>query len=115
VENKDLLNAIADYVSTLLRDRDFGCRIAEDEFVLVCPGELGADAQRRLSQISERLFDYQLRCIGSFSILFSSGGVDVDQEPLADAVSGAVERMSQTRRSRKTVTLESSRRSAAAV
>ena len=115
VESKDLLNAIADYVSTLLRDRDFGCRIGADEFVLVCPGELGADAQRRLSQISERLFDYQLRCIGSFSILFSSGGVDVDQEPLADAVNGALERMSQTRRSRKTVTLESTRRTATAV
>jgi GGDEF domain-containing protein len=115
VENKDLLNAIADYVSTLLRDRDFGCRIGADEFVLVCPGELGADAQRRLSQISERLFDYQLRCIGSFSILFSSGGVDVDQEPLVDAVNGAMERMIQTRRSRKTVTLESTRRTAAAV
>ena len=115
VENKDLLNAIADYVSTLLHDRDFGCRIDTDEFVLMCPGELGADAQRRLSQISERLFDYQLRCIGSFSILFSSGGVDVDQEPLADAINGAIERMSQTRRSRKTVTLESSRRTAAAV
>jgi hypothetical protein len=115
VESKDLLNSIADYVSTLLRDRDFGCRIDEDEFVVVCPGELGADAQRRLSQISERLFDYQLRCIGSFSILFSSGGVDVDQEPLADAVNGAIERMGQTRRSRKTVTLESTRRQAAAV
>jgi hypothetical protein len=115
VENKDLLNAISDYVSTLLHDRDFGCRIGTDEFVLVCPGELGADAQRRLSQISERLFDYQLRCIGSFPILFSSGGVDVDQEPLADAVNGAMERMSQTRRSRKTVTLESTRRTAAAV
>jgi len=78
VEGKDLLNAIADYVSTLLRDRDFGCRVGDDEFVVVCPGELGADAQRRLSQISERLFDYQLRSIGSYSILFSSGGVDVD-------------------------------------
>ena len=115
VESKDLLNAISDYVSTLLRDRDFGCRVGADEFVLVCPGELGADAQRRLSQISERLFDYQLRCIGSFSILFSSGGVDVDQEPLADSVNGAIERMSQTRRSRKTVTLESTRRTATAV
>jgi hypothetical protein len=115
VENSDLLNAIADYVSTLLRDRDFGCRVSDDEFVLVCPGEVGADAQRRLSQISERLFDYQLRCIGTHSILFSSGGVDVDHEPLAEAINGATERMTQTRRSRKTVSVQSSRRTAAAV
>ncbi len=115
VENSDLLNSIAEYVSTLLRDRDFGCRVSDDEFVLVCPGEVGADAQRRLSQISERLFDYQLRCIGTHSILFSSGGVDVDHEPLAEAINGATERMSQTRRSRKTVSVQTSRRTAAAV
>ena len=51
---------------------------------MVCPGEQGAQSQRRLNHISERLWDYQLRGIGACSILFSWGGVEVQDQPLAE-------------------------------
>ena len=78
---------------------DFSCRTAYDEFVMVCRGEQGAQSQRRLNHISERLWDYQLRGIGACSILFSWGGVQVQDQPLAEAVASATERMRETKRS----------------
>jgi hypothetical protein len=44
------------------------------------------------------LWDYQLRGIGTCSILFSWGGVEVQEQPLAEAVASAVDRMRQTKR-----------------
>jgi hypothetical protein len=82
----------------LLREKDFSCRTAYDEFIVVCCGEHGAQSQRRLNHISERLWDYQLRGIGTCSILFSWGGVEVQDQPLAEAVASAVDRMRQTKR-----------------
>jgi GGDEF domain-containing protein len=82
----------------LLRDKDFSCRTDFDEFIVACPGEHGAQSQRRLNQISERLWDYQLRGLSTCSILFSWGGVQVSDQPLAEAVASAVERMRQTKR-----------------
>ena len=74
---------------------------------MICPGEKGADAQRRLSHIAERLWDFQLRGLGTFSILFSWGGYDVQGEPLSEAIASASDRMQQTKRSRKTVSMDS--------
>jgi len=104
---EDLLRSIENHIASLLREKDFACHTESDEFLLVCPGENAADAQRRLNQISERLWDYQLRSIGTFSMLFSSGGLHVQSEPLSDAIASAEERMSQTRRSRKAAIVES--------
>jgi hypothetical protein len=95
------------YVAGLLGENDFGCRTGVDEFILICSGQQGVAAQRRLSNISERLWDFQLRGLGTFTILFSWGGVDVQNEPLSDAVASATERMYQTKRSRKTVSMDS--------
>jgi hypothetical protein len=83
----------------LLRENDFSCRTAFDEFVMVCRGEQGAQSQRRLNYISECLWDYQLRGIGACSILFSWGGVQVQDRPLAEAIESATERMRETKRS----------------
>lgn len=105
--NEDTMRATSLYISGLLRENDFGCRAADDEFLMICPGEEGAEAQRRLSQIAERLWDFQLREIGTYSILFSWGGIDVHTEPLSEAISSASERMHQTKRSRKTVSMDS--------
>jgi hypothetical protein len=106
-ENEDVMRSTELYVAGLLGENDFGCRSGVDEFVLICSGQQGAEAQRRLSNISERLWDFQLRGLGSFTILFSWGGVDVQNEPLSDAVASATERMHQTKRSRKTVSMDS--------
>ena len=63
------------------------------------PGRTRRASQRRLNQISERLWDYQLRGIGACSVLFSWGGVEIQDQPLAEAIASATERMRETKRS----------------
>lgn len=96
--NQRLMQSISSFIGTLLNEKDYYCRIAFDEFVMVCPGDPGSVSQRRLNHISERLWDYQLRGVGASSILFSWGGVQVQNEPLAEAVAAATDRMRQTKR-----------------
>lgn len=87
-------------IAGLLRGSDCGCRTGEDEFILICPGLRGAEAQKHLSHVSDRLWNHQLRTLGKSSILFSLGGVDVQREIFAQAVASANQRMRQTRRIR---------------
>jgi hypothetical protein len=93
-----LMQSVGSHIASLLGEQDFSCRTAYDEFVMVCPGEQGANSQRRLNHISERLWNYQLRGIGACSILFSWGGVEVQDQPLAEAIASATERMRETKR-----------------
>jgi len=88
-------------IRSLLGSEDFGCQSGEDEFLLIFPNERGAAAQRKLNEIAERLWDFQLRSMGAFSILFSWGGVGVNGESISEAVHSASERMHETQRSRK--------------
>jgi hypothetical protein len=88
------------FIEGLLRPIDFACRYGKEEFLIICSGLRGAEAQRRLNEISERLWNFQLRGRGSFSVLFSWGGIGVENEPLSEAVASATERMQQTKRSR---------------
>jgi hypothetical protein len=97
--SQGLVQSVGTYIASLLREKDFSCRTSYDEFVMVCRGEQGAESQRRLNQISERLWDYQLRGIGACSVLFSWGGVQVQDQPLAEAIASATERMRETKRS----------------
>jgi hypothetical protein len=46
------------------------------------------------------LWNFQLRGQGSFSVLFSWGGIGVENEPLSEAIASATGRMQQTKRSR---------------
>lgn len=96
--SQDLMQSVGGYIGALLLENDFSCRTAYDEFIVVCRGEYGAQLQRRVNHISERLWDYQLRGNGACSILFSWGGVEVQDQPLAEAVASAVDRMRQTKR-----------------
>ncbi len=102
--SQGLMQSVGTHISSLLREADFSCRTSYDEFVMVCQGEQGAQSQRRLNYISERLWDYQLRGIGACSILFSWGGVEIQDRPLAEAVASATERMRETKRSGKSST-----------
>jgi GGDEF domain-containing protein len=88
------------FIEELLGPADFACREGEDEFLIVCPGLHGSEAQRRLNEISERLWNFQLRGQGSFSVLFSWGGIGIENEPLSEAIASATGRMQQTKRSR---------------
>jgi GGDEF domain-containing protein len=102
---EELAQTVTAYLKTLLRESDFACRTGEDEYLLICPNLSGVAAHRHLSALSERLWDFQLRALGSFLMLFSLGGVDVQREPLAEAIASATERMSQTKRSRKAIVM----------
>ncbi len=93
-------------VESLIGPGDFACQSSSEEFLLIYPNERGASAQRRLSKIAQQLWDFQLRSLGSFSILFSWGGVEVRSESLDDAIASANERMHETRRGRKLLTME---------
>lgn len=97
------VDVINGFLCDLLGSSDFGCPVSNDEFLLICPGVQGAEAQRHLSDVSERLWDLQLRMIGQFSIEICVGAADIRRESLSEAIEQANERMGQTRRNRDTL------------
>jgi GGDEF domain-containing protein len=105
--DEGLLQLVTACVAGLLGASDFGCRTTEDEFVMICPGQQGADAQRRLNQISDQLWEFQQREHGACSMLFSWGGIGAQQKPLSEAVAAAVHRMNQLNRKRNMNSMES--------
>lgn len=105
--DEGMLQLVTACVAGLLGQNDFGCRTTEDEFVMVCPGTQGAEAQRRLNQISEQLWEFQQRGRGTFSLLFSWGGAGATEKTLSDAIDAAVQRMNQINRNRKINSMES--------
>lgn len=100
-----LPESVHELVQSLIGPHDFAAQSSDDEFLLIYPQERGASAQRRLSQIAQQLWDFQLRSLGSFQILFSWGGVEVRSEPLEEAIASASERMQETKRGRKLLTM----------
>ena len=93
-----VMESVVSYLTTLLRDNDFCYRTGNNEFVLVCLEEPGGPSQRRLNYISERLWDYKLRDIGTSSIPLSWDGIQVHNQPLGEAIASAAERMRETKR-----------------
>jgi hypothetical protein len=102
-----LPESVTKLVESLIGSNDFAAQSGEDEFLLIYPQERGASAQRRLSQIAQQLWDFQLRSLGSFQILFSWGGVEVRSEAIEEAIASASERMQETKRGRKLLTMAS--------
>jgi hypothetical protein len=98
---KSLPESVGQLMQSLIGPQDFAAQSGEDEFLLICPQERGAAAQRRLSQIAQQLWDFQLRSLGSSQILFSWGGVEVRSESIEEAIASASERMQETKRGRK--------------
>ncbi len=111
-QSDEQLRSLEVFLKTVLRPADFVCRSPADQLILLCPAETGTEARAYLSVLSEQLWDFQLGSLGTSSNLFSIGGVGVRRETLADAVALANERMCQTRRSRKTVSMPLPRRRA---
>ncbi|HEY3739720.1 MAG TPA: hypothetical protein VGL53_07745 [Bryobacteraceae bacterium] len=93
--------AVADFLKVLAGPQDFFCQSGSDEYVLICPGEQNASAQRRLSEIAEKLWDFQLRSIGGLSVQFSWGSSEARGERIGEAVATAIEQMQETRQSRR--------------
>ena len=105
-ENGSLPANVVNLIQSLIGPGDFATQSGKDEFLLIYPAERGASAQRKLGQIAEQLWDFQLRSLGSLSIQFSWGGVEVRSESIAEAIASASERMQETRRNRKILTME---------
>jgi hypothetical protein len=99
-------DAVKRLIQSLIGPEDFACQSSEEEFLLIYPSESGASAQRRLSYVAQQLWDFQLRSLGTFQILFSWGGLEVRSESIDEAIASANERMQQTRRGRKLLTME---------
>ncbi len=95
------MGSISRLVVSMTREQDFACRIAEDEFVLLFVKETGAAAKRRIQLVSERLWDFQLRSLGSVSLIFSWGAAESVDQSLAQAVERAREQMLETRQKRR--------------
>jgi hypothetical protein len=93
-------------IQSLLGPNDFAAQSGPGEFLLIYPDQRGAQAQGKLSRIAEQLWDFQLRSMGTFSIQFSWGGVEVRSETIDEAIASATERMQETRRGRKILTME---------
>ena len=94
------LVAVRNMIQSLMGSHDFAAASAPDEYLLIFPQERGASAQKRLSEIAQCLWDFQLRTRAEASVLFSWGGVEVRGELIEDAIASASERMQETRRSR---------------
>src|SRR5262249_48253701 len=56
-------------IQSLTGPTDFACQSDTDEFVLIYPNQCGASAQRRLSEIAQQLWDFQLAAMGTFAIV----------------------------------------------
>jgi hypothetical protein len=100
------LPAVRGLIQSLIGSKDFAAQSGKDEFLLIYPGERGASAQRQLTLIAEQLWDFQLRRMGELSIQFSWGGVEVRSESIDEAIASATERMQETRRNRRVLTME---------
>jgi hypothetical protein len=100
-EDGSLPSNVRTLIQSLIGPSDFAAQSAAEEFLLIYPGERGAAAQRRLTQIAQQLWDFQLCAMGTASILFSWGGVEVRSESIDEAIASATERMQETRRGRK--------------
>jgi hypothetical protein len=84
-------------VHSLIGPDDFAARQGNDEFVLVYPKERSAAARRRLTQVAQQLWDFQLGSLGALQIRFSWGGVEVSAEPIDKAIAAATERMQENK------------------
>ncbi len=98
-------SSVLGLVQSLIGPNDFAAQNREDEFLLIYPQEHGASAHRKLNQIAEKLWDFQLSSPGSLQILFSWGGVEVRSESIEEAIASASERMQETQRGRKLLTM----------
>jgi len=98
-------------IESMIGPGDFAAQSGKEEYLLIFPGLRGAAAQRRLSEVAQQLWDFQLLSMGQFSVQFSWGGVEVRSESIEEAIASATERMNETRRGRKVVAMDAEMRS----
>lgn len=92
---------VVEYLQAQLSGLDFACQLGADEYILICCGEQDAAAQRRLSLVAEKLWDFQLSSIGGLDVQFSWGSFEARGERIGEAVATAIEQMQDTRQFRR--------------
>ncbi|MCW5980805.1 MAG: GGDEF domain-containing protein [Bryobacteraceae bacterium] len=100
-DSPEASQAVERLIESLLTDQDAAFASGEDEYLIVLPNENGPKAHRRLQYVSESLWDYQIRSVGTASILFYWGSSEAEHELFATLVAAAKERMYQTKRTRE--------------
>lgn len=93
-------------IQSLIGAEDFACQSGEEEFLLLYPQLSGAAAQHRLTQVAQQLWDFQLGLMGTSSILFAWGGLEVRSESIDEAIASANDRMLETKRGRRLPPME---------
>jgi hypothetical protein len=92
---------VSKFVRGLLQGGDFGCQPDTDEYLLVCSGD-ARQSQHRLSQIAEKLWEFQLSALGRLNVQFAWGGMEARPiDRFNDVVAAAIEQMSESRRVRR--------------
>jgi hypothetical protein len=105
-----LATSVERLIESFVRTKTFATLRGEDEFIFIEPDLTGPLAQRRLNEISERLWDFQLRNLGTFSVVFAWGSHEAHGEALSEAMERARERMLETRANRRNSSFEKSLR-----
>jgi len=93
-------------IESLIGPGDFACHSNDHEFLLIYPHDRGAQAQRRLNEIAQELWSFQLSALRTHPLIFSWGGIEVRDEMFGEAIASASERMQESRRGRKLLTME---------
>lgn len=106
----ELLNTVDSLMSDLVGDSGFCSRRSDDEFVIVFPRLVGAPAQQRLSEFSKKLWDYQLQTLSTFSVVFSWGASEAQNQTLGEVLNIAYENMIETRGTRKNASSDPGRK-----
>jgi GGDEF domain-containing protein len=100
-----LPESVGEVVRSLIGPNDFAAQSSNDEFLLIYSEDRGAAARRRLSAISQKLWDFQLRSTGEFQTVFSCGGIEVQVKSLEEAIASARQHLQQTKQNRKLLTM----------
>ncbi|MEQ1947854.1 MAG: hypothetical protein ABL995_11735 [Bryobacteraceae bacterium] len=94
------VSLIRELAADLLTPEDSAWYTGTGEFLLYCTNQVGVEAQRRLRTITHRLWDLQLRHLNTGVTPFAWGAVEVNDEPIEEAIAAANERMKETLRTR---------------
>jgi hypothetical protein len=97
--------AVRTLLESLMGPEDFATQSAKEEYLLIYPGLRGASAERQLAEVRQRLQDFQARTQGQFSAQVNWGGSE-------EGIASAIERMNESRRLRKVVSMETDGRTA---
>lgn len=94
-----LRGAASECVRALLEPGEFACQSAIDQFLIVSAATPEI-SQRRLTEITEKLWDFQLRTDLVSTMILSWGSYEATGETLAAATNCAMQRMEENRRGR---------------